>query len=66
MREKSFSAERDHLEPDPLAALADFFRVKTAGWRRQFVNDPLDERCFPAFGSAREQNLLWHITTSTP
>jgi hypothetical protein len=55
-----FSVERHQLESDACAGFAHFLRVKTAGWQRQLVHDPLDQRRLPATGTTREQNFRRH------
>src|SRR5262249_1185821 len=55
--------KRDDFESDTMAALADFFRIKTARRQRELLHNALDQRRLSASGTSSEQNLSIHLTS---
>jgi glucosamine 6-phosphate synthetase-like amidotransferase/phosphosugar isomerase protein len=47
---------------DTLAAMANFLRVKTAGWQCQILHNPLNQRGLSTSRTSGKQNSFSHTT----
>jgi hypothetical protein len=59
MGEHGLAALKRHdLESDASTVIANLPRIETTEALRQFIQHTLDQRCFPAAGTTRNQNFL--------